>query len=191
MTCQWTSNQSRTAVLPRPYAVRGVIWYQGEANADRAYQYRRLLPALIQDWRNRWDEGNFPFLIVQLANYGQTAAQPAPSSWAELREAQSITAAKVPNTGLAVTIDIGEGLNIHPRNKQDVRHRLALVAPPQCHPAYAEGHAHQRKSPRLGNISHGHASYSRAVGLRPVWLGHREKIQGHRSGPGQHPGNVR
>ena len=110
-----------------PYAVRGAIWYQGEGN-NRGYQYRRLLPTLIQDWRHRWAEGDFPFYIVQLPNYRKATAQPGSSAWAELREAQSLTAKNVPNTGLAVTIDIGEADEIHPKNKQDVGYRLALVA---------------------------------------------------------------
>jgi sialate O-acetylesterase len=111
-----------------PFAFKGVIWYQGENNSQRALQYRKILPALIGDWRGRWGEGDFPFYIVQLANYGRVATEPGRSAWAELREAQLLTAEKVPNTGLAVTSDIGEGDNIHPKNKQDVGKRLALVA---------------------------------------------------------------
>ncbi|MBC8102556.1 MAG: 9-O-acetylesterase [Cytophagales bacterium] len=111
-----------------PFAIRGAIWYQGESNSQRALQYRKILPALIADWRSKWGVGDFPFYIVQLANYGRIASQPGRSGWAELREAQLLTAKKVPNTGLAVTIDIGEGDNIHPRNKQDVGKRLALAA---------------------------------------------------------------
>ena len=111
-----------------PFAIKGVVWYQGENNAQRAMQYRKILPALIADWRSRWGEGNFPFYIVQLANYGGNPPQPGRSGWAELREAQLLTAEKVPNTGLAVTIDVGEGDNIHPKDKQDVGKRLALNA---------------------------------------------------------------
>jgi sialate O-acetylesterase len=111
-----------------PYAIRGVIWYQGETDAWKAFQYRKLLPALIQDWRARWGKGDFPFYIVQLANNGAALPEPKASVWAELREAQSITTANVPNTGLAVAIDIGESDDIHPKNKQDVGHRLALTA---------------------------------------------------------------
>ena len=110
-----------------PCAIRGVAWYQGEGNALRAYQYRKLLPALIQDWRTRWQQGDFPFLIVQLANYTPVAAQPGEAWWAELREAQTMALA-VTNTGLAVAIDLGEADNIHPRNKQEVGRRLALNA---------------------------------------------------------------
>jgi len=83
---------------------------------------------MIADWRARWNRGDFPFLIVQLANYRAAEDMPSESNWAELREAQAITAAEDPNTGLAVTIDIGEADDIHPRNKQDVGKRLALIA---------------------------------------------------------------
>jgi sialate O-acetylesterase len=106
------------------YAIRGVIWYQGEANAGRPIQYRKLFPALIQDWRRVWNEGDFPFLFVQLANWGINVPQ---SNWPELREAQLMTLS-VPKTGMAVTIDIGDGSDIHPKNKQEVGYRLALAA---------------------------------------------------------------
>jgi sialate O-acetylesterase len=106
------------------YAIRGAIWYQGEANAGRAIQYRKLFPALIRDWRRAWNEGDFPFLFVQLANWG--IAQPQ-TNWPELREAQAMTLS-LPKTGMAVTIDIGDGSDIHPKNKQDVGYRLALAA---------------------------------------------------------------
>jgi sialate O-acetylesterase len=110
------------------YGIKGAIWYQGESNAGRAMQYRTLLPVMINDWRERWDCGQFPFLIVSLANYRQTKPQPESSSWAELREAQLLTAQNDPQTGLSMTIDIGEAKDIHPRNKQDVGYRLALQA---------------------------------------------------------------
>ena len=110
-----------------PYSIRGVIWYQGEANTDRAYQYRKLFPGLIRDWRLRWSMGNFPFLFVQLANYMAEKPEPEEHSWAELREAQLMTLSE-PNTGMAVTIDIGDANDIHPKNKQEVGHRLALNA---------------------------------------------------------------
>lgn len=109
-----------------PYAIKGAIWYQGESNAGRAEQYRRLFPALIADWRNKWNEGNFPFLYVQLANFMAPDKEPAESAWAELREAQTMTLS-VPNTGMACIIDIGEANDIHPKNKQDVGKRLALA----------------------------------------------------------------
>jgi sialate O-acetylesterase len=109
------------------FAIRGAIWYQGESNADRAHQYRTLFPAMIADWRKKWNIGDFPFYFVQLANYMKTAEQPAASSWAELRDAQLKTLS-LPNTGMAVTIDIGESKDIHPKNKQEVGRRLALIA---------------------------------------------------------------
>ncbi|MBA3707593.1 MAG: 9-O-acetylesterase [Planctomycetes bacterium] len=111
-----------------PCAFKGAIWYQGEANAGQAAIYRRLLPTLIADWRARFDVHDFPFLIVQLANYGERHAQPTESGWAELREAQQMTAQRVAKSGLAVAIDIGEGGDIHPKNKQDVAKRLAVAA---------------------------------------------------------------
>ncbi|HBC89754.1 MAG TPA: 9-O-acetylesterase [Lentisphaeria bacterium] len=108
--------------------IKGAIWYQGCSNADRAYQYRKLLPTMIRDWRKRWNCGAFPFYIVQLANYMPNLEIPAESSWAELREAQLLTSVKVPNCGLAVAIDIGDAKDIHPKNKYDVGLRLALQA---------------------------------------------------------------
>ncbi len=111
-----------------PMAIKGAIWYQGESNADRAYQYRNLMPTLIEDWRLRFAQPDFPFLIVQLANFTARAAQPEDAPWAELREAQAMTATKLPKVGLAVAIDIGMANDIHPVNKQEVGHRLALNA---------------------------------------------------------------
>jgi len=110
-----------------PYRIRGVIWYQGESNAARALEYRRLFPALIADWRARWGEGDFPFLFVQLPNFMEPRDQPSESGWALLREAQ-LRALAVPRTGMAVTIDIGEWNDIHPMDKKDVGERLALAA---------------------------------------------------------------
>jgi sialate O-acetylesterase len=109
------------------YAIRGAIWYQGEANVARAAQYAELFPAMITDWRTRWGIGNFPFYFVQLANFTKAAEQPVASDWAELREAQA-KAQSLPNTGMAVIIDIGNADNIHPKNKQEVGRRLALIA---------------------------------------------------------------
>jgi sialate O-acetylesterase len=110
-----------------PYAIRGAIWYQGESNAGRAYQYRELFPAMIRDWRNRWGQGNFPFYWVSLANFTPRNDQPVESDWAELREAQTMTMS-LPNSGQALAIDIGEAGDIHPRNKREVGRRLALNA---------------------------------------------------------------
>ncbi|HUU09711.1 MAG TPA: sialate O-acetylesterase [Phycisphaerae bacterium] len=110
-----------------PYRIAGAIWYQGETNAGRAYQYRVIFPAMIKDWWTHWGQGEFPFLFVQLANFMARKDQPADSAWAELREAQSMTLA-LPKTGQAVIIDIGDARDIHPKNKQDVGKRLALAA---------------------------------------------------------------
>lgn len=109
------------------FAIKGVIWYQGESNTGRAAQYRKLFPTLINDWRRAWGI-DFPFLFVQLANFMQRKPKPSESAWAELREAQLLTFLKVPKTGMAVAIDIGEADDIHPKNKQDVGKRLALAA---------------------------------------------------------------
>lgn len=109
------------------FAIRGVIWYQGESNEERGYQYRTLFPALIKDWRKKWNIGNFPFYFVQLANYKKTEEQPIASNWAEVRDAQ-LGALALENTGMAVAIDIGEAGDIHPKNKQEVGRRLALIA---------------------------------------------------------------
>ncbi len=110
------------------YGIRGAIWYQGESNAGRAYQYRHLFPLMIQHWRDEWKQGDFPFYFVQLADFRGEVEQPGGSSWAELREAQTMTLSKLKNTGQAVIIDVGEGRDIHPRNKQTVAKRLARWA---------------------------------------------------------------
>jgi sialate O-acetylesterase len=110
-----------------PFQIRGAIWYQGESNALRAHQYRTLLPAVIESWRALWNEGNFPFLIVQLPNHG-SSPELGDSAWAELREAQLLTAKSVPQTGLAVTIDLGDAGNVHPPRKREVGGRLAALA---------------------------------------------------------------
>jgi len=109
------------------YGIKGIIWYQGESNAGRAYQYRKLFPAMIQNWRRDWEQGDFPFLFVQLANFRKRQPHPSESAWAELREAQSMALA-LPKTAMAVAIDIGEANDIHPKNKQDVGYRLGLGA---------------------------------------------------------------
>ena len=110
------------------YGIRGAIWYQGEANAGRAYQYRELFPFMIKTWREEWGIGDFPFYWVQLADFQAEKTEPGESDWAELREAQTMTMKALPNTGEAVIIDIGEGKDIHPKNKQDVAKRLARWA---------------------------------------------------------------
>ena len=127
------SNQNNPSVLYNamiaplvPFAIRGAIWYQGESNAGRAYQYRTLFPLMIRNWRSAWGH-EFPFYFVQLANWHANKAEPDESDWAELREAQAMTL-REPQTGMAVTIDIGDENDIHPRNKLDVGRRLAAWA---------------------------------------------------------------
>ena len=107
------------------YGIRGVLWYQGEGNTPRAFQYRELFPLVIESWRKEWNQGDFPFYWVQLPNYQVEKPEPSESEWAELREAQTMTLAKLPNTGEAVAIDLGEGNDLHPRNKKDIGLRLA------------------------------------------------------------------
>lgn len=106
-----------------PYAIRGAIWYQGESNAKRAAQYGKIFPRMIEHWRRAWGYG-FPFYWVQLANY---RSRMNPQAWAELRESQT-GALRLPNTGQALAIDIGTSRDIHPKNKQEVGRRLALIA---------------------------------------------------------------
>jgi sialate O-acetylesterase len=109
------------------YGIKGVLWYQGESNWDRAFQYRSLFPMMIADWREKFKQGDFPFLFVQLANHHQKSPYPGDSYWAELREAQSF-GLKSKNTGMTTAIDVGDASNIHPKNKQAVGLRLALLA---------------------------------------------------------------
>ena len=110
------------------FRIKGIIWYQGEANAmaNRSTQYRTLFPALIEDWRTHWGY-EVPFLFVQLAGFGPNKPEPAEYPWADLREAQSMTLS-LPHTGMATAIDIGDEKDIHPKDKQDVAHRLVLAA---------------------------------------------------------------
>ncbi|MBC8063706.1 MAG: 9-O-acetylesterase, partial [Chlorobia bacterium] len=110
-----------------PFAIKGAIWYQGESNAGRAYQYRSLFPGMIKDWRSAWGRGDFPFYYVQLANFMAKTPEPVESEWAELREAQTMTL-NLRNTGMALAIDIGEAADIHPFNKSAVGERLARWA---------------------------------------------------------------
>jgi sialate O-acetylesterase len=109
-----------------PFGIRGVLWYQGEANVGRAYEYRKTFPLMIDSWRKEWQD-NFPFLFVQLADFGSNESSNAGSNWAELREAQSQTL-HVSGTGMSVTTDIGDPKDIHPKNKQEVGRRLAAIA---------------------------------------------------------------
>ena len=109
-----------------PFAIRGALWYQGESNAGRAYQYRQSFPLMINDWRKRWAD-EFSFYFVQLSSYGNYQNSNEGSNWGELREAQTMTLS-LPKTGMAVTTDVGNPRDIHPTNKQDVGHRLLLNA---------------------------------------------------------------
>ena len=109
------------------YRLKGILWYQGETNAGRPQEYAKLLPALISDWRNKWQQGQVPFLYVQLPNFMEVRYLPSESQWAELRFSQ-LKALSVPNTAMAVTIDAGEWNDIHPLGKKIVGERLALAA---------------------------------------------------------------
>jgi sialate O-acetylesterase len=111
-----------------PLAITGAIWYQGEANSDRAFQYRKLLPTMIADWRRLFGQGDFPFYIVSLPAFQHRRDAPGDDAWAEMREAQARTAESVANACLAVTIDTGDADNIHPQDKKEVGERLALCA---------------------------------------------------------------
>lgn len=114
-----------------PYTLQGAIWYQGESNKKRAFQYQELLPNMINDWRSRWND-EFSFYIVQLANFNNempvSKEAGVPDAWAELQEAQYLTSITLPKTGLAVINDIGDEQDVHPKNKQEVGRRLALWA---------------------------------------------------------------
>jgi sialate O-acetylesterase len=149
-----------------PFAIRGVIWYQGEANANEAHawRYRRLFRAMIEDWRNRWGEGDMPFLFVQLANYKSNGW------WPVLRESQTETLG-LRNTGMAVAIDVGESKDIHPKNKQDVGLRLALAA---RHIAYHE--PIEYSGPLYRQVT------SEGSRLR-IWFSHAEALQTKGGGP--------
>ena len=111
-----------------PYAIRGAIWYQGESNASRAYQYRTLMPTMIQSWRDAWGQGDFHFYQVQLANFLAINDQPEESAWAELREAQTMAGDQIPNVGAACITDLGAAKDIHPKDKQNVAKRLSRLA---------------------------------------------------------------
>jgi sialate O-acetylesterase len=111
-----------------PLVIKGAIWYQGETNGGRGFQYRRILPALIEDWRKAFRNPDMPFYISTLANFGDAQEVPGDDYWAELREAQILTASTIKHSGIAVTIDVGEANDVHPKNKQAVGERLALNA---------------------------------------------------------------
>jgi len=111
-----------------PASIRGAIWYQGESNAGRAYEYRTLFPAMIEDWRQAFKQPEMPFFFVQLAPWRAIVAEPGESDWAELREAQLLTSINVPHTGQAVITDLGDVADIHPPQKGPVGERLARAA---------------------------------------------------------------
>lgn len=134
-----------------PFTIKGVIWYQGESNESRAYQYRELFPLMIKDWRKQWNL-NFPFYFVQLANY-KNSITPV---WAELREAQLQTL-HLENTGMAVAIDIGEANDIHPKNKQEIGRRLALIA---------KANLYDQKIPFSGPIYNTYAVEGNAIRIK-------------------------
>ncbi|MBB6430644.1 sialate O-acetylesterase [Algisphaera agarilytica] len=153
-----------------PFAHRGVIWYQGESNLGRHESYDTLMKKVIEDWRTLWDQPGeareTPFLAVQLANYTSPPAQPGESSWASLRDMQHTTAKTHPNTYLATAIDIGDAADIHPRNKQEVGRRLALIAERRVYgdesvvdqgPTFTVAEAAGESSPRTMRIHFDHA----------------------------------
>jgi sialate O-acetylesterase len=146
-----------------PYKMKGVIWYQGESNADKPQSYNQTFPALIRNWRDLWQIGDFPFLYVQLANFMEESEEPAESNWAALRQAQ-LTTLSLPNTGMAVTIDLGEWNDIHPLNKRDVGTRLARLA---FQLAYQEESADSSPIPVKHKFSKNKAK---------VWFSHHDLI---------------
>lgn len=111
-----------------PLSIAGALWYQGEQNSERGFQYRRILPVMIADWRKLFGQGDFPFYIVSLPAFGHRSATPIDDNWAETRESQALTATGVSNSCLAVTIDTGDPDNLHPKDKRPVGERLALCA---------------------------------------------------------------
>ena len=122
-----------------PYGIRGVIWYQGENNAWKAAEYRSTFPNMIKDWRAKWGQGNFPFVFQQLVNWRKAEDQPDESDWAELREAQTMTLSAVPNTGMAVGIELGESEDLHPVKKQEIGYRLFRAAEATAYGVHERG----------------------------------------------------
>lgn len=128
MTMELPSSLYNGMVMPfTRYKIRGAAWYQGENNIGRAAQYRTLLPLLIRNWRTEWAEGDFPFLVVQLPNFGEIRTEPGDSAWAELRDAQ-LKALDLPKTAVVSIIDLGDSIEVHPRYKEPVGMRLAQAA---------------------------------------------------------------
>jgi sialate O-acetylesterase len=126
---QWKATGLYNAMLAPlfNFTIKGALWYQGESNISRAEQQVTLFPALIKNWREKWNQGDFPFIFVQLPNFNEPQKEPSDGGWAKFREAQT-AALSIPNTGMAVAIDIGEWNDIHPLNKKDLGYRLALAA---------------------------------------------------------------
>ncbi|MFT7642764.1 MAG: sialate O-acetylesterase [Pirellulaceae bacterium] len=151
-----------------PYGIRGAVWYQGETNAGRAFQYRDMFPLMIKNWRDAWGQGDFPFYWVQLADFKPEVAEPGESEWAELREAQTISMKKVQNSGQAVIIDLGEGNDIHPKNKQEVASRLARWALARDYKLKIDYHSPQQETMQVDAgkcmVSFGHVG----GGLRTI-----------------------
>jgi sialate O-acetylesterase len=152
-----------------PSAFRGVLWYQGESNALKARQYRKLLPALINSWRDASHQNDLEFLIVQLPNHGATPDDPGESAWAELREAQLMTLQHVPRTGMAVTIDVGDPKDLHPHRKLEVGERLAL---------WAEGTVYQQPIEYSGPLYESMGIEGNAIRVRFSHLGSGLEAQG-------------
>ncbi|MEZ6056178.1 MAG: sialate O-acetylesterase [Planctomycetaceae bacterium] len=160
-----------------PFAIRGAIWYQGESNASRAYQYRTLMPTMISSWRKAWKQGDFPFYQVQLANFRAIQAEPVESDWAELREAQMLTIDAISNVGVACITDLGAALDIHPKNKQDVGKRLARLALVDNH---GFGDRIERNGPtyRSLDINGSKCVVHFEVGNSPLTTYYREPLKG-------------
>ena len=148
-----------------PYGIRGWIWYQGESNADEPELYRRLLPLMIDDWRRVWGQGELPFGIVQLANFQSAQPQPTESNWARLRAAQA-AATRLPGVGMAVTIDVGEADDIHPRDKRSVGTRLAHWALADVYQCGGVPCGPVLKSVDRHGMDRLRLSFAHAVGLR-------------------------
>ena len=157
-----------------PFAIKGAIWYQGEGDVGRATTYETKLKSLIADWRGLFGVGQFPFYMVQIANFGPPAKEPANSGWAMVREAQAAVTASVPHTGMGLAIDRGEIYNIHPPNKRDVGVRLALPALAQTYgkPVAYEGPRYQgmKVEGNAVRISFDHAEGLVSLGGGPTGL---------------------
>jgi sialate O-acetylesterase len=137
-----------------PFGIKGAIWYQGEGNSDEWELYRSLFPAMLRDWRTRWGLGDFPIYTVQLSSYRPPRAEPGESNWAAFREIQTQLQTIVPNSGMAVTVDIGNPDDIHPLSKAEVGRRLALVALAKTynHPIEYSGQLYQRMEIRDAKV---------------------------------------